>query len=201
MSMSLREQLLAAGLGKKKAEQDERRAREQAERRAKEQAERKAREQQRVAQVQAAEAARAARAQALQQRRQEEADRKERWTQIKQLIEQHRLPKLETDEYFNFVSRGKVRRLAVDAPLRERIVSGEVVIVRCEGKHDVVPRDIGDRIRLDARFFGGGLEHFHHGRRVAQSARAAYAWHSAGGFSLSPPVQQPPAQFHRCSSR
>ena len=144
MSMSLREQLLAAGLGKKKAEQDERRAREQAER--------KAREQQRVAQVQAAEVARAARAQALQQRRQEEADRKERWTQIKQLIEQHRLPKLETDEYFNFVSRGKVRRLAVDAPLRERIVSGEVVIVRCEGKHDVVPRDIGERIRgYDAR--------------------------------------------------
>ena len=45
MSMSLREQLLAAGLGKKKAEQDERRAKEQAERRAKDQAERKAREQ------------------------------------------------------------------------------------------------------------------------------------------------------------
>jgi uncharacterized protein len=144
MSMSLREQLLAAGFGKKKAEQEERKA--------KEQAERKAKEQQRVAQAQAAQAAKAARAQALQQRRQEEADRKERWTQIKQLIEQHRLPKLETDEYFNFVSRGKVRRLAVDAPLRDRIVSGELVIVRCEGKHDVVPRDVAERIRgYDAR--------------------------------------------------
>jgi uncharacterized protein YaiL (DUF2058 family) len=141
MSMSLREQLLAAGFGKKKAaEQAERKAREQA------------REQQRVAQVQAAQAAKAARAQALQQRRKEEADRKERWTQIKQLIEQHRLPKVESDEYFNFVSRGKVRRLAVDAPLRERIISGEVVIVRCEGRHDVVPRDVGERIRgCDAR--------------------------------------------------
>jgi uncharacterized protein YaiL (DUF2058 family) len=143
MSMSLREQLLAAGFGKKKAEQDERRAKEQAERRAK--------EQQRVAQARAAqaanEAAKAARAQALQQRRQEEADRKERWTQIKQLIEQHRLPKLESDEYFNFVARGKVRRLAVDAQLRDRIISGELVIVRCEGRHDVVPRDIAERIR------------------------------------------------------
>jgi uncharacterized protein YaiL (DUF2058 family) len=141
MSMSLREQLLAAGLGKKKAaEQTERKAREQQ------------REQQRVAQVQAAQAAKAARAQEQQKRRQEEADRKERWTQIKQLIEQHRLPKIESDDYFNFVSRGKVRRLAVDAPLRERIISGEVVIVRCEGKHDVVPRDIGERIRgYDAR--------------------------------------------------
>src|SRR4029453_19082421 len=90
MSMSLREQLLAAGLGKKKAEQDERTAKEHAERRAK--------EQQRLAQAQAAQGARqaekAGRAQALQQRRQEEADRKERWTKIKQLIEQHRLPKL-----------------------------------------------------------------------------------------------------------
>ena len=139
MSMSLREQLLAAGFGKKKAT---------------EQAERRAKEQQRVAQAQAqaAQSAKATRAQALEQRRKEEADRKERWMQIKLLIEQHRLPKVESDDYFNFVSRGKVRRLAVDAPLRERITGGEVVIVRCEGRHDVVPRDIGERIRgHDAR--------------------------------------------------
>lgn len=148
MSMSLREQLLAAGFGKKKAE-------EQAQRRAKEQQ----REQPRAAQAKAAQAAQAAqaaaksaRAEEQKKRRQEEADRKERWTHIKQLIEQHRLPKIESDDYFNFVSRGKVRRLAVDAPLRERIISGEVVIVRCEGKHDAVPRDIGERIRgYDAR--------------------------------------------------
>lgn len=144
MSMSLREQLLAAGFGKKKAA---------------EQAERKAKEQQRIARAQAqaqaaqaAKAVKAAKAQAQEQRRKEEADRKERWTQIKQLIEQHRLPKVESDEYFNFVSRGKVRRLAVDAPLRERIISGELVIVRCEGRHDLVPRDIAERIRgYDAR--------------------------------------------------
>ena len=148
MSMSLREQLLAAGFGKKKAA-------EQAERKAKEQqrfAQEKEREKQRVAQHQAAQAEKAARAQALQKKRQEEADRKERWTQIKQLIEQNKLPKVESDEYFNFVSRGKVRRMAVDAPLRERIISGELTIVRCEGKHDVVPRDIGERVRgYDAR--------------------------------------------------
>ena len=34
----------------------------------------------------------------------------------------------------------------------ERIISGELVIVRCEGKHDVLPRDIAERIRAyDAR--------------------------------------------------
>lgn len=141
MSMSLREQLLAAGLGKKQSA---------------EQAERKAKEHKRIAQAQAAQAAQAAkakaRAQELAQRRKEEADRKERWTQIRLLIEQHRLPKVESDDYFNFVARGKVRRIAVDAALRERITAGDVVIVRCEGKHDVVPRDIGERIReYDAR--------------------------------------------------
>ncbi len=152
MSMSLREQLLAAGFGKKKAaEQAERKAQDQ-HRAAQERQQRVAKEQQRVAQTQAAQAEKAARARALQQRRQEEADRKERWSQIKLLIEQHRLPKVESDEYFNFVSRGKVRRIAVDALLRERIINGELTIVRCEGKHDVVPQDIGERIRTyDAR--------------------------------------------------
>jgi uncharacterized protein YaiL (DUF2058 family) len=152
MSMSLREQLLAAGFGKKKAaEQAERKAQDQ-QRAARERQQRVAKEQQRVDPSQAAQAEKAARAKALQQRRQEEADRKERWTQIKQLIEQHRLPKVESDEYFNFVARGKVRRMAVDPPLRARITSGELVIVRCEGKHEVVPRDIGERIRgYDAR--------------------------------------------------
>ncbi|HET9446568.1 MAG TPA: DUF2058 family protein [Steroidobacteraceae bacterium] len=151
MSMSLREQLLAAGFGKKKqAEQAERKAKDQ--QRAAHEKQRAEQEKKRAAQHQAAQAEKAARAKALQQKRQEEADRKERWTQIKLLIEQNRLPKVESDEYFNFVSRGKVRRMAVDAPLRERIINGEVVIVRCEGKHDVVPRDIGERISgYDAR--------------------------------------------------
>ena len=70
MSMSLREQLLAAGFGKKKAA---------------EQAERKAKEQKRIAQHQAAQSAQAAqaakaraRAEELVARRKEEADRKER---------------------------------------------------------------------------------------------------------------------------
>jgi uncharacterized protein len=157
MSMSLREQLLAAGLGKKQvAEEAERKARNQLRdqqraaqerQRAAQEKQRAAQEQQRVAQVQATAAAKATRAQELQKRRQEEADRRERWAQIRQLIEQHRLPKVDSDEFFNFVARGKVRRLPVDASLRERIVSGELVIVRCEGKHDVVPCDIGERIR------------------------------------------------------
>lgn len=172
MSMSLREQLLQAGFGTKRqaqeAEQQERSRRSAgrgAQRRDgqspgmqlgmqrpqpdRNRDEQRRKEQERIAQAQAA---KTARAEELQRRRQEEADRKARWTQIKQLIEQHRLPKVESDDYFNFISRGKVRRLPVDAQLRERITSGELVIVRCEGRHDVVPRDIAENIRgYDAR--------------------------------------------------
>jgi uncharacterized protein len=140
MSMSLREQLLAAGLGTKKQAK-------QAERQQHEQAKNKAAEAERQKRAAEAQAAKAARDQELNRKRQENAERKERWAQIKQLIEQHRLPKPETDEYFNFIDRGKVRRFPVDATLRERIVTGGVVIVRCEGRYDVVIPEIADKIR------------------------------------------------------
>jgi uncharacterized protein YaiL (DUF2058 family) len=141
MSMSLREQLLAAGLGtKKQAKQADRHQQQQQKNRADHAAE----QQKRAAEAQAA---KAARDQELNRKRQENAERKERWAQIKQLIEQHRVAKPESDEYYNFVDRGKVRRFPVDAPLRERIIRGELIIVRCEGRYDVVAPDVAERIR------------------------------------------------------
>jgi hypothetical protein len=141
MSMTLREQLLAAGLGtKKQAKQAERHHHQKVKTRAANDVE----QQQRAAQ---ARAAKAARDQELNRKRQENAERKERWAQIKQLIEQHRIAKPESDEYFNFIDRQKVRRFPVDGSLRERIVRGELLIVRCEGRYDVVPAEIAGRIR------------------------------------------------------
>lgn len=141
MSMSLREQLLQAGLGsKKQAKQAEQQQRRQSRNKPAESDERN----QRAAQAQAA---KAARDQELNRKRQENAERKARWAQIKQLIEQNRLPKIESDDYFNFIDRQKVRRMAVDAERRERIVSGELLIVRCEGRYDVVTAEVAERIR------------------------------------------------------
>jgi uncharacterized protein len=138
MSMSLREQLLQAGFGRKQQQkkvqpppQPKVDAAQQAQ-----QLKRAERE---------AEAAR---------RKQEQADRKARWDRIKELIAQHRLPKIEGDEddYFNFIDRQKVRRIRVDASRRERLVNGELAIVRCEGRYDVVAADIAANIReCDAR--------------------------------------------------
>ena len=79
--------------------------------------------------------------------RQEQAERKARAVQIRQLIDENRLPKPETDDYFSFVDRGKVRRMPVDATRREQIIQGEVVIVRFEGRYDVVLPAIAERIR------------------------------------------------------
>lgn len=142
--MSLREQLLQAGLGtRKQAKQAEQQQHQQNKNRAAA-IERQKEQQRRAAQAQAA---KAARDQELNRKRQEQAERKERWAQIRQLIEQHRVSRPETDDYFNFIDRKKVRRMSVDAALRERLVGGALVIVRCEGRYDVVPAEIAERIR------------------------------------------------------
>ena len=141
MSMSLREQLLAAGLGtKKQAKQAERQ--QHLDRKNKE-----AKQAEHAKRMAEARAAKAAREQELSRKRQENLARKERWAQIKQLIEQHRLPKPDSEEYFNFIDRGKVRRISADNALREKLIAGSVVIVRCEGKYDLVEPEVAERIR------------------------------------------------------
>lgn len=148
MSMSLREQLLAAGLGnKKQARQAEQQQKQQHHQQAKNRPLREEQEK-RAAEARAkAQTEKAARDAELNRKRQENQERKERWAQIKQLIEQHRLPKPDSEEYFNFIDRGKVRRITADSALREKLIAGTIVIVRCEGKYDLVLPEIAERIR------------------------------------------------------
>jgi uncharacterized protein YaiL (DUF2058 family) len=153
MSMSLREQLLAAGLGtKKQARQADQQQKQQQHQQAKNRALREEQEK-RAAEARAkAQAEKAARDAELNRKRQENAQAKEKWAQIKQLIQEHRLPKPDTDEYFNFIDRGKVRRITADSALRERLMNGSVMIARCEGRYDLVLPEIAERIReRDAR--------------------------------------------------
>jgi uncharacterized protein YaiL (DUF2058 family) len=144
MSDSLRDQLIKAGLATEK--QAKQAGREQYRGRHDKGAKRPGpSEQQRAADQ--ARAAKAARDQALNRERQAQAEANARAAEIRQLIEQHRLPKPETDEYFNFIDRKKVRRIAINTDLRERLGRGDVAIVRCEGRYDLVPSDIAARIR------------------------------------------------------
>src|ERR1700744_6217448 len=133
MSMSLRDQLLAAGLGtKKQAKQAP--------------PPKKAPSRHQPAPISPeklaankAAAAKAARDQELNRRQQEKAAAKARRAEVKQIIEQQRLPPVETDEYFNFADGNRLARLAVTAALRDQIIKGTVFIVRYEGHYALVP--------------------------------------------------------------
>ncbi len=55
-------------------------------------------------------------------------------------------------ETYNFVDGGKVRRIRADAALRDRIARGDVLLVRCEGRYELVLPAIAEKIReRDAR--------------------------------------------------
>ena len=152
MSLSLREQLLQAGLGTKKqakqAEQAERKSKHENRQKSKPPSQPSA-----VAQAaQQAQAAKLARDQELNRRQQEKAQKKARRAQIRQLVEQHKLPRPDSDDYYNFVDGTTIRRIGVEPPLREQLMSGAVGIVRCAGRYELVPADLLVRIReIDAQ--------------------------------------------------
>ena len=74
-----------------------------------------------------------ARDQELNRQQQEKAEQKARAAQIKQLIETSRLPKLTTEDYYNFVDDKKVKRLSVNKLMRDKLASGSLAIVRHGG--------------------------------------------------------------------
>jgi uncharacterized protein YaiL (DUF2058 family) len=146
MTDSLAEQLLKAGLVTKKQAQ-------QAERQTGKQQFQKTRGRKKGSQgnsarvVPAAQAAKAARDRELNREQQARVEIKAREARLQQLVEQHRLPALESDDFFNFVDEGKVRRLPVDGSRRERMVRGDLRIVRLGQRYEVVPAALADRIR------------------------------------------------------
>lgn len=148
--LSLREQLLQAGLvSEKQVKQAEQSQKRQnfTDRKQVSKKDRDFREQQRQIELQKQAEIKAAKDAALNKKREEKAQAKARWAEIRQLVEQNRIAKPESDDYFNFVINGKVGRVAVDGPLRERIVRGEIAIIRCDGHYELVPHAIGERIR------------------------------------------------------
>jgi uncharacterized protein len=151
MSLSLQEQLLKAGLVTeqqvKKAEQQQRQHQHQKQKQHPK-AQQVTREQEERKQALAREqAAKMARDQELNRQRQEKAARKAMLAEIRRLIEQHRLPRLEdSEEFFNFVHGKKIHRMAVDAERRNKLKSGALKIVRYAPGYAVVTPDIATRI-------------------------------------------------------
>lgn len=148
MSLSLRDQLLQAGLlDPKKAQQQQQQTREQRHQRREQTKKAPSAPDPRVVAQQKAAAEKAARDAELNRKQQDKQEQKARRAQVKQLIEQHRVPKItESEELYNFVDGKRIRRLPVDRPMREKLIAGTWVIVRCDGRYEIVPSDIAARI-------------------------------------------------------
>ena len=93
-----------------------------------------------------------ARDQELNRQQQAKVEQKARAAQVKQLIETTRLPKLTTEDYYNFVDEKKVKRISVNALMRNKLSGGALAIVRHGGGYEVVSREVALKIQeRDAR--------------------------------------------------
>jgi len=150
MSMSLRDQLLKAGLvNEKQVKQAGKQQKKQ------ERLEKKGQVEVDDARQQAALLIRTeklARDQELNRQQQAKVEQKARAAQVKQLIESTRLPKLTTEDYYNFVDEKKVKRISVNALMRNKLSAGALAIVRHGGGYEVVSREVALKIQeRDAR--------------------------------------------------
>jgi uncharacterized protein YaiL (DUF2058 family) len=148
-SLSLRDQLLQAGLvSEQQVKEAERQAQRKQYQGQKQQprAQRNGPSPQEIAAKKHADA-KAARDQELNRKQQQKAQRKALYAQIRELVSQNRIARPDVEETYNFIDGGKVRRIRADAALRERVTRGEVVLVRCEGRYELVPPDIAEKIR------------------------------------------------------
>jgi uncharacterized protein len=146
MSDSIRDQLLKAGLVTENKVKNANQADEQRRRQLKSGGKRQATEAPPGA-AQDARAQKVTRDQELNRRQQEKAQRRALRAQVEQLVEQARLPRLESDNHYSFIDGGKVCRVAVDAQRRKEICEGKLAIVRYRGFHEVVPAEAAQRIR------------------------------------------------------
>lgn len=145
MSMSLKDQLLKAGLvNEKQVKQSTKQKQKEA------RLEHKGQLQKDNSQLEAmkqAQAEKVANDQALNQQQEEKKRKKAIAAEIKQLIVNSRLPRLDTEDYYNFVDHKKVKRIAVNELIREKLTKGILAIVSHEGYYEVVPKDIALKIK------------------------------------------------------
>jgi uncharacterized protein len=148
MSMSLRDQLLQAGLvNEKQAREAERQQQQQLQGRQRLPKQQRGLASEQQLATRKAQQAKAAHDQQLNRRQQDKAERKARLAQVRQLIEQNRLPKPACEQFYNFVDGNKVRRITADASMRERLARGEIAIVRYDAGYEWVTAATAARIR------------------------------------------------------
>lgn len=99
----------------------------------------------RLAQRQQAE--RFAREQEQGRKLQEREQRRARAAALRALIDRIALAPLQGEDWYNFVDEGRVRRIAVTPALRAQLMQGELLIARCSDRYDLVPATAADALR------------------------------------------------------
>ena len=147
MSLSLREQLVKAGLAtEKQAERAERDKRQKDYSAPRGRAKPKGPSPQELA-AQRAAAEKAAKDAELNRRKQEKLERRAKFAEIKQLVAAHQVPRVETEDFYNFTDGTNIKRVPVNPELRQQLVAGTLAIVRCEGRYAFVPATVGQEVR------------------------------------------------------
>lgn len=145
MGLSLRDQLLKAGLVNEKQVKQVSKSK-QKEQRLVHKGQAVVDDSQKRA-AQEAQAEKLKRDQELNRQQQEKAEQKARTAQVKQLIEATRLPKLTTEDYYNFVDDKKVKRISVNTLMRNKLSNGSLGIVQHGGGYEIIPRDAALKIQ------------------------------------------------------
>jgi len=136
--MSLKDQLMKAGLANaKKARKAEHEKRQQAK-------DPHAETAQKLAQQTLAE--KAGRDRELNRQQQQEKDERALAAQIRQLIEAHRLERKGGDVSWQFTDAKKIKKLYVTAAQRDQLSRGQIAIVRLGDGHELVPAIVAERI-------------------------------------------------------
>lgn len=97
--------------------------------------------------AQRAQAAKLLRDQELNRKEQAKLEARARAAQLRQLIDQHRLPPLPTDDYFSFMNGQRIARVPVDAERRAGLTAGTLLIASFAGRYDVIPASAAERLR------------------------------------------------------
>jgi uncharacterized protein YaiL (DUF2058 family) len=147
MSNPFQDQLLKAGLVTKKqvqkAQQDKTRKKKKQQHSRKE----KVVDENRLKAQQAAEE-KAKRDRELNRKKQEQARQKAISIEINQLITSNCIARDEECEIaYNFEHNNKVKRVYVNQQMKDKIIKGALGIARIEGRYELVPKDIAEKIQ------------------------------------------------------
>lgn len=140
MAISLKDQLLKAGLAdNKRARQADHAKRQAAKGRTDGESAALAVQKAREAQV---EKDREASRQLLQQQEQKAVA-----AQIRQLIEAHRIERKGGELSYQFTDERKIKKLLVSEPQQYQLIHGQIAIVRLDDRYELVPAAVAEKIR------------------------------------------------------